>query len=303
MKPFKSMNDIIKKAEEIGPKTCVVTGSYKESEVEAALIARDKGMIKPIFIGDPELKNKFPSLNEDEVIGEDNPMEAAIKAVKFCSEGKGDFLLKGSISTSHFLKPILCDEYGLRDAPLLSHIVILDIPELGRLIAITDGGMCITPTILEKISILNNGVNFMHSLGIEEPRVGILSAIEMVNPKIGNTIDASIIEKAANRGQIPGCIVDGPLAFDLMFSDYACDVKGINTPVCGKVDLILVPDITTGNSVAKALIHFGRALAAGVILGTKKPVVMLSRADRPEIKLNSIALGVVLSGSDRSGVQ
>ncbi len=295
MKPFKSIKDIIKEAEETGPKRCVIAGSYKESEVRAALMAREKGMIKPIFVGDPELKSKFPEIKEDEVIGEKDPGDVAIKAVKMVSEGKGDILLKGSISTSHFLKPVLSDEYGLKSSPLLSHIVILDIPELDRLLAITDGGMCISPTLDEKISILKNGVNFMHSLGIEKPRVGILSATEAVNPKIENTIDAAIIEKAAKRGQIPKCVVDGPLAFDLMVSDYACQVKGISGPVCGNVDLILVPDITTGNSVAKALMHFGRAMAAGAILGTTKPVVMLSRADKPEIKLNSIALGVVLS--------
>ncbi len=297
MKPIKSIEDLIKRAEEIGPKRCVVAGAYKESEVKAALMARVRGMIKPIFTGDPELGNKFPEIKEDEVIGEPDPREAAIKAVKLCKEGKGDILLKGSVSTSHFLKPVLNDEYGLKNSSLLSHIVILDIPVLDRLLAITDGGMCIAPTTFEKISILRNGVNFMHSLGIEEPRVGILSATEVVNPNIENTIDAAIIEKAAKRNEIPLCIVDGPLAFDLMVSEYACKVKGISGPVCANADLILVPDITTGNGIAKALIHLGGASAAGAILGTTRPVVMLSRADSQEIKLNSIALGVVLSGS------
>lgn len=295
MKPIKSMDDIIKMACQVGPKVCVIAGSYRESEVQAALIAKDKGMIKPIFIGDIDIRSKFPSVDKYEIIGESNHFDAAKKAVKLCSEGKADILLKGSITTSIFLKPLLNDEYGLKVAKLLSHIVILDLPDLDRLIAITDGGMCISPNIDEKISILKNGVNFMHSIGIKEPRVGILSAIEMINTKIENTIEAAIIEKAVERGQISNCVVDGPLAFDLMFSDYACKVKGIKSGVCGKVDLIIVPDLTAGNSVAKALIHFGKAKAAGAIIGTKKPVVMLSRADKVDIKLNSIALGVVLS--------
>jgi phosphate butyryltransferase len=295
MKPIKSMEDIIEIACKVGPKVCVIAGSYRESEVEAALIAKDKGMIKPIFIGNKDIKGKFNSIDKDEIIGESNHFDAAKKAVKLCSEGKADILLKGSIATSVFLKSVLNDEYGLKVEKLLSHIVILDLPDLDRIIAITDGGMCISPTIDEKISILKNGVNFMHSIGIEEPRVGVLSAIEIINLKIENTIEAAIIEKAVERGQITGCVVDGPLAFDLMFSDYACKVKGIKSGICGKVDLVLVPDITTGNSVAKALIHFGKAKAAGAIIGTKKPVVMLSRADKVDIKLNSIALGVVLS--------
>jgi phosphate butyryltransferase len=295
MKPIKSMDNIIKLACEFGPKVCVIAGSYKESEVQAALIAKNKGMIKPIFIGNKNIKGKFNSIDEDEIISESNHFDAAIKGVKLCSEGKADILLKGSIATSVFLKPVLNDEYGLKVAKLLSHIVILDLPDLDRLIAITDGGMCVSPNIDEKILILKNGVNFMHSIGIKEPRVGILSAIEVINNKIENTIEAAIIEKAVERGQISNCIVDGPLAFDLMFSEYACKVKGIKSDVCGKVDLIIVPDITAGNSVAKALIHFGKAKAAGAIIGTKKPVVMLSRADKVDIKLNSIALGVVLS--------
>jgi phosphate butyryltransferase len=296
--PVKSMNDIIKQAKDRGPKRCVVAGAYKESEVLSAIKAREMKIIKPIFVGDPELKSKFPEISQDEVIGESSPEEAARKAVQLCREGRGDILLKGSLSTSDFLKPVLSDEYGLKNAPLLSHIVVLDIPNLNRLLAITDGGMCIAPSIGEKMAILQNGVNFMHSLGIDKPNVGILSAIELVNPKIENTIDAAIIEKAVKRGQVSGCVVDGPLAFDLMVSEHACKVKGIESPVCGIVDLILVPDITTGNSVAKALMYLGGAKAAGMILGTKKPVVMLSRADKPEIKLNSIALGVVLSSQE-----
>ncbi|MEA1912549.1 MAG: phosphate acyltransferase [candidate division WOR-3 bacterium] len=293
---IRSINKIIKRAKEIGPVNCVVASAYRESEVKASIKARDSGLIKPLFIGDPELPQKFKSINEDEVIQETDPERAAVTAVKLMREGKGDILLKGSVPTNQFLKPILDSETGLKRAPLLSHIVILDIPGLDRLLCVTDGGLCISPGLNEKLSILRNGVGFMHSLGIELPRVGILSAIEKVNPKIENTIDAAIIEKACERGQIPGCEVDGPLAFDLMVSREACKIKGVESSVCGNVDLILVPDLTTGNSIAKALILIGGAKAAGAILGTTKPVVMLSRADSPELKLNSIALGVVMTG-------
>ncbi|MCK4420150.1 phosphate butyryltransferase [candidate division WOR-3 bacterium] len=295
---IKTMKELIEKAKEIGPKTCLVAGAYKESEILAANKAKELGIIKPVFVGDPELPESFPGVQPDDVIPEPDPGKAAIKAVQLCSEGKGDILLKGSVSTSQFLKPVLDAEFGLKSAPLLSHIVVLDIPGLDRLLAITDGGMCIAPNLDEKVSILKNGIKFMHSLGNAKPKVGILSAIEVVNPKIENTIDASIIQKAAERGQLGDCIVDGPLAFDLMVSDEACKIKGIKSPACGNVDLILAPDITCGNSVAKALIHLGGAQAAGAILGTKKPVVMLSRADQMETKLNSIALGVVIASQE-----
>lgn len=295
LEDIRNMDDILTRAKSRGPAVCVIAGAYGEGEIKAGLMARDEGLINPVFIGNPRLCKNFEGLSEDSFVEEMNPEAAASRAVRMCSSGEGDILLKGSVSTSYFLKPVLNSEYGLKDSSLLSHTVLLDVPGRERLLAITDGGMCISPDINEKMLILKNAIHFLHELGIKEPKVGILSAVEKVSPAIDNTIDAAIITKAVERGQIEGCIADGPLAFDLMVSEYACRVKGINSGVCGNVDIILVPEITTGNAVAKAIIHLAGARAAGAILGTSRPVVMLSRADKPETKMNSIALGVILS--------
>lgn len=291
---IKSISDIYELARKNAPRKCVIAGATGENEINASLEAEKRNLIEPIFVTTIDLKKKFPSLHEKQIMRVKNSTEAAVGAVKLCSEGDGDILMKGSISTSTFLRPVLNSVYGLKRSALLSHIVVLEIPEAERLIAMTDGGMCINPSLEEKISILKNGVEFMHAMSIDNPMVGILSAIEKVNPKMPETLDAAVIKKAADRGQLGECTVDGPLAFDLMVSEKACRIKKINSSVCGNVNLILVPDITTGNSVAKALIHLASAKAAGAILGTEKPVVMLSRADSSKTKLNSIALGVAL---------
>lgn len=293
---IKNMDDILEKAREKGPLKCAVAGTFKKNEIEASLVAEKEGIIKPVFVGDEKIIRKHSkNIKKEYVIHEDSPPKSAEKAVQLCAEDKADILLKGSVSTSSFLKPLLNKKYSMKSSSLLSHTVILDVQGRDKIIGITDGGMCISPDLREKMAILSNGVNFMKKLGIEKPKVGILSAIEKVNPKIENTLDAAIVDRAVKRGQIPDCVVDGPLAFDLMVSEEACSIKGIEGPVCGNVDLILVPNITTGNSIAKALIHLGNAEAAGAILGTKKPVVMLSRADSTRTKMNSIALGVVLA--------
>ncbi|MCD6277541.1 bifunctional enoyl-CoA hydratase/phosphate acetyltransferase, partial [candidate division WOR-3 bacterium] len=266
----------------------------KLSEIHAAIQGMEMGLVEPILVGE---EDKLPDNLPDgvQVVPADSDTDAVEKAVKLVSSGEADILMKGSVPTSMFLKGVLNKEWGLRGKGVLSHVALLDIPEYHKLLIITDGGMCIKPDLKTKISILKNAVEFAHSIGVENPKVGILAAVEVVNQDMIETVDASIISKMASRGQINGAIVDGPLAMDILISKEAAEIKGVSSPVAGDVDIILVPDITTGNSVAKALLYLANGKAAGAVVGTSRPVVMLSRADSPETKLNSLILGILCS--------
>jgi phosphate butyryltransferase len=197
------------------------------------------------------------------------------------------------VATSTFLKAVLDKEAGLRTGRLLSHVAIMEMPGYHKIFFLTDGGMCVKPDLSAKIDIINNAVDVAHKLGIEMPKVAVLAAVEVINPEMPETADAAELSKMAERGQIKGCLVDGPLALDLAVSEEAARHKKVKSPVAGDADILVVPEIAAGNILAKGFIYMGNARAAGLIAGAAKPVVMLSRADSKEQKLNSIALGVV----------
>ncbi len=287
-------DDLIPMAKKKGRKRIAIAGAKKLSEIQAAIQGMEMGLVTPILVGE---EDKLPDNLPDgvQVVPANSDTDAVEKAVKFVSSGEADILMKGSVPTSMFLKGVLNKEWGLRGKGVLSHVALLDLPEYHKLLIITDGGMCINPDLETKISILKNAIEFTHSIGIENPKVGILAAVEVVNQDMEETIDASIISKMASRGQINGAIVDGPLAMDILISKEAAEIKGVSSPVAGDVDIILVPDITTGNSVAKALLYLAKGKAAGAVVGTSRPVVMLSRADSPETKFNSLILGILCS--------
>ncbi len=271
-------------------KKVIIAGCEKFTEIDAAIKGKEEGLFIPILVGNPEkIKEK---VKEIEFIPASTPEESIRISCEMLRDGKGDVLMKGSIQTSVFLKGVLNKEYELFDKGILSHLAILDIPTYHKILMITDGGMCIKPDLPTKKEILKNAINFAKKLGNEKPKVGILSAIELVNPDMQDTIDAACLSKMALRGEFGDCIVEGPVAMDIMLSKEAASMKGIESEIAGDVDIILVPDIVSGNGIAKSLIYLANAEAAGIILGTKKPVVMLSRSDTMETKLNSILLGI-----------
>ena len=216
--------------------------------------------------------------------------KAAVAAVK---SGKADFLMKGLVATSTFLKAVLDKEAGLRTGRLLSHVAVVESPGYPKIVLITDGGMCVKPDLNAKMDIIGNAVDIARKMGIETPKVAVLAAVEVVNPEMPETADAAELAKMAERGQLKGCLVDGPLALDLALSEEAARHKKVKSAVAGDADILVAPEIAAGNILVKGLIYMGGARAAGLIAGAAKPVVMLSRADSKEQKLNSIALGVV----------
>ena len=191
------------------------------------------------------------------------------------------------------MKMVLVEENGLRTGRLLSHVAVMEMPGYHKIFLLTDGGMCVKPDLSAKIDIINNAVDVAHKMGIETPKVAVLAAVEVINPEMPETVDAADLSKMADRGQIKGCVVDGPLALDLAVSEEAAKHKKVKSPVAGDADIFILPEIAAGNILAKGLIYMGGAKAAGLIAGAAKPVVMLSRSDSKEQKLNSIALGVV----------
>lgn len=284
------LNDIFKKIEK--NKKVVITGCEKFSEIDAAIKGKEEGLFYPILVGNPEkIKDKVKDI---EIIPSYSHEESVRISCELLRDGKGDVLMKGSVQTSIFLKGVLNKEYGLFDKGILSHIALLDIQTYHKILMITDGGMCIRPDLSTKKEILKNAINFAKDIGIEKPKVGILSAVEVINPDMPETMDAAALSKMAERGDFGDCIVEGPIAMDIILSKEATEMKGVKIDISGDVDIILVPDIVSGNGIAKSLIYLANAKAAGIIIGTKKPVVMLSRSDTMETKLNSILLGLAI---------
>jgi phosphate butyryltransferase len=225
-----------------------------------------------------------------EIVDIADPARAAAKAVSLVREGKAGILMKGFVSTGVLLKAALNKENGLATGGLLSHAGVFQSPYYPKLLCVTDAAMNIAPTLEEKAAILNNAAALLRRLGQENPAAAVLAAVETVNPKMEATVHAAMLTQMNRRGQITGCVVDGPLALDNIVSREAASHKGIVSEVAGNADIILVPDIEAGNALYKALVFLGGAVPAGVVLGAKAPIVLTSRADSSDSKLYSIAL-------------
>lgn len=297
---IKSFNEIMEKVKKQKRKRIVVAAAQDEPVLEAVRDAVSEGFVEAILVGDKEkivqIAHKINfDVNDLEIIDETDNTKAALKAVELVSTGKADMLMKGLLETSTILKAVLNKEIGLRTGRLMSHVAVFEIPGFDRLIFITDAAFNMYPDIKAKIDILNNAVSVAHAVGIETPKVAPICAVEVVNPDMPATIDASILSKMNERGQIRGCIVDGPLAVDNALSEEAARHKKINSPAAGKADILLLPNIEAGNVMYKTLTYTTRAKNGGILVGTSAPVVLTSRADSPESKLYSIALAALVA--------
>ncbi len=233
------------------------------------------------------------SLDSVRITNEQDPISACKKAVESVSSGNSQILMKGLVPTATLIRAVLDKEIGLRSERLLSHVALFEIEGYDRLIFITDAAMNITPSLEHKVEIVQNAVDLAHSIGIEQPKVAPLAAIETINPNMQATLDAAILSKMAERGQITGAIIDGPLALDNAISIEAAKHKGIESKVAGNADILLVPSIEVGNVLYKSIVYFAKAKVGAVLTGAKVPVVLTSRSDSHETKLNSIMLAVL----------
>ena len=297
---LRTFDEVLNKAKEYGPKKMAVASAGAEDVLKAVEAARKEGLADSILVGNKkeiiQIANKrgIDSTNY-EIIDQLDKTEAARCAVELVRNKKASILMKGMIGTAKILKAILDKEIGLRTDRMLSHVYTLQIKGYDRLLTMTDGAMSISPDLKQKAQIIQNAIYYAHSMGIEKPKVAAVAALELVNPDMPATIDAACLAKMSERGQIVGGIVDGPLGFDNAISKEAAKHKGVESPVSGEVDIVLVPNIESGNIFAKGLVYLANAVPAGLLLGAKAPVVLVSRSDSAQSKLYSIALGVLMS--------
>jgi phosphate butyryltransferase len=297
---MKDFNEVLKYAKIKGPKTLSVAAAHDEGVLKAVKAAVDGGIVKAILVGDEEkIRNISKGIDYDlkdtEIINLKDVKEASYKAVELVSSKKADFVMKGLVDTATILKAVLDKEIGLRTGKTLSHCAVFFVEKYHKMLIVTDAAMNIAPDLAKKEEILENAVNFAHSLGIEVPKCAVICAKEKVNPAMFHTVDAGEMVKHYEEGLIKGCIVGGPFALDNAISKEAAVQKGISHEVAGDADILLMPNIEAGNVLYKALSFLSNSESAGVILGAAAPIVLTSRADTDIAKLNSIALASIHS--------
>jgi phosphate butyryltransferase len=282
-------------------KRLVLAVAQDGHSLEAVAAAAKKKFIDPILVGDADKireiadKQAKVDISSCHIINEKDIDEAVAKAVKLVHYGEADILMKGNVGSSVLLKGVLNKEWGLRKNRVLSHIALFEVEAYHhKLIALTDVAMNIAPDLNTKVGIINNSVEFLTRLGIERPKVAVLGAVELVNEMMPATMDAALLSKMADRGQIRDCIIDGPLAFDNAISAESAKHKGIVSEVAGDADLLLLPDIEAGNVLYKSFIFFANAKTAANVVGASAPIVLTSRSDSEESKLDSIVLAAAL---------
>ena len=295
---MKNFNEILAKIKSQENKRILAVAAAEDEPVLRAVVkAKEEGLCDAILVGDQE---KIEMILKEEgltssfkIIHEEDPKEAAIMAASLVREKKADILMKGLVDTKSLLQAVLHKEKGLATGNLISHVSVFEVPGFHRLLFITDAAMNTYPDLMEKRKILDNAVTFIRTLGIDEPKVAVICAVEVVNPNMPATIDAAALSKMNHRGQIKNCIVDGPLALDNALSEEAAKHKNIMSPVAGKADLFLMPNIESGNVLYKPLTFTTKSKTGGLLLGASAPVVLTSRADSFESKLHAIALAVL----------
>jgi phosphate butyryltransferase len=297
---IRSFAELKEAARARGPKKVAIAAAHEREVLLAAQDAQAEGIARCILVGDGTQIERVAgqsniSLNGMSIVDVAEPGEAARKVMELVSRGEADVAMKGRIETGDFLRAALDREFGLRQGRLLSHVAVFEIPGFERLVLVSDAGVVVAPDLEQKVAIIQNAIAVARAIGIELPRVAALAAIEMVNPKIPNTVEAAGLAKMADRGQIVGGLVDGPLALDNAISPEAAAIKGIKGEVAGRADVLILPDIEAGNVLAKAITYFARGRMAGIVYGARVPLVVASRADPHDSKLVSIALGVVVA--------
>ncbi len=285
-----------------GPIKLVLAVAQDSYALDAVSKAALKGFVEPILVGNKEfiiqlaLEEKI-QLQSWDIIDEPDILKAIEIAVRLVHNGSAEVLMKGGCSTAQLLKGVLNREWGLRNGELLSHFALFEIPAYHKLIGITDVAINIAPTLENKIAIINNAVDFIRRLGLARPKVAVIAAVETINQQMPATIEAAELARMNRENLIPNCLIEGPLAFDTAISKESAEHKNLISEVAGDADLLVMPDIEAGNVLYKALAYFANAKVASVILGASVPIVLTSRSDSEEAKLNSILLAAAVVGN------
>ncbi|HKW02945.1 MAG TPA: bifunctional enoyl-CoA hydratase/phosphate acetyltransferase, partial [Vicinamibacterales bacterium] len=289
---------LLERCRALEPVPTAVAHPCEETALAGAIEAGAKGLIAPILVG-PTGKVKEVAkkagldLSHARLVDVAHSHDAAVKAVELVRQGEAELLMKGSLHTDELLGAVVARETGLRTGRRLSHVFIMDVPTYHKVLMVTDAAINIAPTLDEKADICRNAIDLAITLGVKRPKVAILAAVETVSSKMPSTIDAAALCKMADRGQISGGILDGPLAFDNAISKEAAKVKGITSEVAGDPDILLAPDLEAGNMLAKQLTFLANADAAGLVLGARVPIILTSRADSVRSRIASAAVAAL----------
>lgn len=290
---LKNFTDLLERVKSIEPRTVSVAVAQDEAVMSAVRDAAKIGFIKPVLVGDGtkirEIGDKI-GFTDYELVDCPDEAEAMKTAVELVRDKKADVLMKGIVNTAVYMRGVLNKEYSLRTGNLLSLLAVYELPQYHKLIYCSDSGINVAPDLEQKKVIMRSALNAMKNLGFENPNVAILTANEMVDPKVISTVDAAALVEMVKKGELPPCTAEGPIAFDVAFDKHAAEHKGIDSKIAGEVDLLIFPNIEAGNIMGKSWLQFNGAKWAGIVLGAAAPVILGSRSDTPEIKINSIAL-------------
>ena len=298
---------LVQVAQKHSPATTAIAHPCDQVSLESAVEARKMKLIEPILVGQKDKIAKAATdagidLGDIEVVDAEHSVDAARKAVALVREGRAEALMKGSLHTDELMSAVVARDTGLRTGRRISHCFIMDVPDHEDALIITDAAVNIAPDLKTKVDIVQNAIGLAQALGVPQPLVAILSAMETINPDVPSTLEAASLCKMADRGQITGGILDGPLALDNAISPEAAAVKKIASPVAGKANVLVVPDLEAGNMLAKSLSFLANADAAGIVLGAKVPIILTSRADSLLTRLASCAVAVLLAAQRRTSL-
>lgn len=300
----KNFDDLLSRLKEVPIKKVAVAVAQDEPVLEAIKEATENNIAQAILVGDKqqihEIAKKIDlDLSDYEIMDIKDPKKATLEAVKLVSSGHADMLMKGLVDTATFLRSVLNKEVGLRTGKLMSHVAVFDIEGWDKLLFLTDAAFNTYPELKDKVGMINNAVVVAHSCGIEVPNVAVVCPVEVVNENMPSTVDAALLAKMSDRGQFRGCVVDGPFALDNAISEEAAHHKGVKGEVAGKADILLLPNIETANVMYKTLTYFSKSRNGGLLVGTSAPVILTSRADSFETKVNSIALAALVAAKNK----
>ena len=302
--PHAKYDRLIGRAKQVSAATTIVVHPGDETSLRGAIDAAELGIIKPILVG-PRAKIMATAaahkidISRHEIVDAPHSDAAAAKGVELIRQGRGELLMKGSLHTDELMRAVASSSAGLRTARRISHVFVMDVPTYSETLFITDAAINIFPDLDAKRDIIQNAIDLWTQVGLGTPRVALLSAVETVTPKIPSTIEAAALCKMADRGQITGGLLDGPLAFDNAIDPEAAKIKGIKSEVAGRAQILVVPDLEAGNMLAKNLTFLARADAAGIVLGARVPVILTSRADSVRTRMASCAVAVLYADARR----
>lgn len=304
---MRNFDEMLEFARDIGPKKVAVVLAHDEVILQAVSICKKKNIITPILIGDAKkiieiAKSIGFDIAHDLIIDESEGSRAAEIAVELVNKGEAELIMKGKVQTTVLIKAVLNRESGLRTGRLLSQVNVHYSSVFDRFMFVSDAAINIAPTLKQKADICRNAISVAHALGISEPKVALLTAHESVNNAVPSTVDAYELKMMNQRNEITGAVLDGPIALDVALDKMSALHKGITSPIAGQVDILIAPYLEAANILTKAILYFGQARTAGVIIGAKVPLILLSRSDNSDSKINSMALGVILSGMGEKAI-